>query len=163
MEFVCHANADKFIRDSITAGTSSIEHGFYVSRETLHMMAENNVAWTPTVFPLESLKSQFESPERRYIEEVIDNHLSSISHAASIGVRLNIGTDSGSRGVEHGYSFFDELRLFHKAGLSLREILPAACMDEKEIEEGNFLLVRKDFIMKRKIEAVYSRGQNVIL
>lgn len=106
LELVCHANADSFIRNAIKVGTSSIEHGFFISNETLHMMAEAGISWTPTVFPLQSLKSQLEYPEKKYIEEVTENHLSSINYAASIGVRLNIGTDSGSKGVKHGESFF---------------------------------------------------------
>jgi predicted amidohydrolase YtcJ len=159
LTFACHANADSFIRNSVEAGTSSIEHGFYISNETLHMMAEAGVSWTPTIFPLQSLKSQLESPEKRYIDEVTENHLSSINYAVSIGVKLCIGTDSGSRDVEHGKSFLNELQWFQKAGLSLKQILSAACMDMEEIEKGNFLLVKKDFIKTRRIEAIYKDGE----
>lgn len=162
MELVCHANSDVAIRNSVCAGASSIEHGFFVSRETLHMMAEAGISWTPTCFALLSLTSELSSPERKYIMEVIDNHLISISYAVSIGVKLNIGTDSGSRGVRHGKSFFDEMHLFRKAGLSVEQILSAACVSKKEMEKGNFLLVKKDFIKTRKIEAVYNNGVEVI-
>jgi hypothetical protein len=162
LELICHANTDKFIKNAIEAGTSSIEHGFFVSSEILHMMAEAGISWTPTVFPLQNLKSQLEYPERKYIEEITENHLSSINYAASIGVKLNIGTDSGSRGVEHGKSFFDELALFHTACLSLKQILLAACMSVEEIEKGNFLLVKKDFIKTRNIEAIYNGGNELI-
>jgi imidazolonepropionase-like amidohydrolase len=159
MEFVCHANADSFIRNAIEAGTSSIEHGFYLSNETLHMMKEAGVSWTPTVTPLQSIKEHLESPERRYIEDITEQHLASINYAASIGVRLNVGTDCGSRDVYHGDSFFDELQWFHKAGLSLKHILSAACMNDKEIKKGHYLLVKKDFVIKRKIEDVYHDGK----
>jgi predicted amidohydrolase YtcJ len=162
MELVCHANSDVAIRNSVCAGASSIEHGFFVSRETLHMMAEAGISWTPTCFALLSLTSELSSSERKYIMEVIDNHLISINYAVSIGVKLNIGTDSGSRGVRHGKSFFDEMHLFRKAGLSVEQILSAACVSKKEIEKGNFLLVKKDFIETRKIEAVYNNGVEVI-
>lgn len=155
MQFVCHANADSFIRNSIETGTSSIEHGFYISNETLHMLKEARVSWTPTIFPLQSIKEHLESPERRYIEEITEQHLASINYAASIGVKLNVGTDSGSRGVEHGGSFFDELQWFHKAGLSTKQILGAACMSDVEIAKGNYLIVKKDLIITREIEAVY--------
>jgi hypothetical protein len=159
LTFACHANADSFIRNSVEEGASSIEHGFYISKETLHMMAEAGVSWTPTIIPLQSLKSQLESPEKRYIDELTDNHLSYINYAVSIGVKLNVGTDSGSRGVEHGRSFLDELQWLQKAGLSLKQILPAACMDMEEMEKGNFLLIKKDFIKTRKIEAIYNNGE----
>jgi len=61
-----------------------------------------------------------------------------------------------------GSRFFDELHLFRKAGLSLKQIMPAACMSEEEIEKGNFLLVKKDFIKTRKIEAIYTGGAELI-
>jgi predicted amidohydrolase YtcJ len=162
MEFVCHANADSFIRNAIEAGTSSIEHGFYLSNETLHMMKEAGVSWTPTVTPLQSIKEHLESPERKYIEDITEQHLASINYAASIGVKLSAGTDCGSRGVHHGESFIEELQWFHKAGLSLKHILSAACMNDEEIEKGNYLLVKKDFVIKRKIEEIYFSGKRIV-
>jgi predicted amidohydrolase YtcJ len=159
LEFVCHANADNFIRDAIETGTSSIEHGFYISNETLHMMKEAGVSWTPTVTPLQRIKEHLESPERKYAEDITEQHLASINYAASIGVKLNVGTDCGSRGVYHGESFIEELQWFHKAGLSLKHILSAACMSDEEIEKGNYLLVKKDFVIKKRIEEIYFRGE----
>ncbi len=159
LDFVCHANADSFIRNSIEVGVKSIEHGFYISNETLHMMKEADVSWTPTIIPLQSIKYQLESPERRYIEDITEQHLASINYAASIGVKLNVGTDSGSKGVEHGKSFFDEIQWFRKAGLSLKQILSASCMSYDEIERGNYLLLKKDFFITRSIEALYCGGK----
>lgn len=161
MEFICHANADSFIRNAIEAGTSSIEHGFYISNETLHMMKEAGVSWTPTVTPLQSIKEHLESPERSYIEDITEQHLASLNYAASIGVKLNVGTDCGSRDVYHGDSYFDELQWFHKSGLSLKQILSAACMSDEEIEKGNYLLVKKDFVINRKIEDIYFNGKRI--
>ncbi|MBI4768598.1 MAG: hypothetical protein HY787_29100, partial [Deltaproteobacteria bacterium] len=31
----CHANSDRAIRQAVDSGVSSIEHGFFISRETL--------------------------------------------------------------------------------------------------------------------------------
>ncbi|MCL4476101.1 MAG: amidohydrolase family protein [Nitrospirae bacterium] len=155
LELACHANSDTAIRNAVEAGVSSIEHGFFISRETLHMMAESGTAWTPTAFALRTLASIVEPSEKRYIEKVVETHLSSLQYAASIGVRLRAGTDSGSKGVRHVASFIEELRLWEKAGLSLEQILSAACMHEEEIEKGNYMLVRRDFLSTEKIEAVY--------
>jgi len=159
LDFTCYANADIFIKNAINAGTSSIEHGFYVSNETLHMMKEYGVSWTPTVIPLQTIKDQLESPEVKYIEDLTEQHLASINYAATIGVRLNVGTDSGSRAVEHGKSFFDELQWFHQAGLSLEQIIGAACVCDEEIGKGNYLIVKKDFIMIREIVAAYHKDK----
>jgi imidazolonepropionase-like amidohydrolase len=159
----CHANSEKAIEDAVSAGASSIEHGFFITRKALHMMAETGVSWTPTVFALAVLSDALSSPEGKYIERVVEKHLESVSYASSIGVKLNVGTDSGSKGVRHGESFFDELRLFRRAGLSLEEITLSACMDTNEIGKGNYLLVEEDFTTTGKVAAVYKRGQPLLL
>ncbi|MGE5300475.1 MAG: amidohydrolase family protein [Acidobacteriota bacterium] len=159
LEVACHANSDSAIRDAVAAGVSSIEHGFFVSKETLHMMAEAGVAWTPTASALLSVAAPLPQDQRRYLEEVVDAHLLSINFACAAGVTVRVGSDSGSEEVSHGGSFFQELRLFRKAGLTNEQILSAACMDIGEIEKGNYLLVKEDFIESGNMEAVYVRGE----
>jgi len=161
LKVVCHANGDEAIYNAVKAGASSIEHGFFVSDKTLIFMKEREVSWTPTLFALQSLSAFSDSLERRRIEGIIARHCESVEYAASIGVKLAVGTDSGSRGVEHGTSFIEELRLFRKAGLSLEQILQAACMEEEEIEKGNYLLVKDDFIETGRIETVVRKGRPV--
>jgi imidazolonepropionase-like amidohydrolase len=161
LEVACHVNGDTAIRNAVTAGVTSIEHGYFIANETLHSMKEKNISWTPTVFALLSHASELSLSDRRHMEKIIDNHTKSINYAASIGMKLNIGTDSGSKGVKHGESFFEELRLFQKAGLSLEQVLSAACMSKDEIAKGNFLVAEKDFINTGKIEAVFSGGRQI--
>ncbi len=159
LKMVCHANSDRAIRDAVVAGAASIEHGFFVSKETLKMMADYEVSWTPTVFALRSVADLLPHGQRPYIEEVIERHLLSIQCACEEGVKLQVGSDSGSKGVDHGTSYFEELRLFKKAGLSHEKILAAACMDASEIAKGNFLVVKEDFAETGKVEAVYREGK----
>ncbi|MCL5022859.1 MAG: amidohydrolase family protein [Nitrospirae bacterium] len=158
LHVACHANSDRAIRAAVRAGAGSIEHGFFVSGETLHMMAESRVSWTPTVHALLHLTPALGPSGKKYIEEVTESHLASLSYAASIGVSLHIGTDSGSAGVRHGESFLEELRLFRRAGLDFAQILSAACMEEAEIGNGNYLLVKKDFISTGRIEYISRAG-----
>ncbi|MBF0329023.1 MAG: amidohydrolase family protein [Nitrospirae bacterium] len=154
----CHANSDSAIRVALASGVSSIEHGFFISKETLHMMAEKKASWTPTIFAMAAL-SEGSSPQiKKLIDEVVENHLIALNYAASIGVPLAVGTDSGSKGVRHGAAFFEELRFFSKAGISLEKILTAACMGEHEIEKGNYLLADKDFINTGKLQSVFCNG-----
>jgi imidazolonepropionase-like amidohydrolase len=149
------------IGNALAAGASSIEHGFFISREHIDEMAEKGVAWIPTVYALQSLAPTLKEAEKRYLAGVIDRHLSSIHYASSVGCMLRIGTDSGSKGVNHGSSFFDELTLFSKAGLTLPQILSSACVEEEETKKGNFLLVKKDFMTTREIEAAYQGGKYI--
>src|SRR5208282_162169 len=156
---VCHANSDAAVLNAIDAGAVSIEHGYFVSRDTLHRMAEARIVWIPTIFALHSLVVLYPADEQVIIEKIIERHLSSVSYAASVGVILRIGSDSGSKGTAHGSSFFEELQLFRKAGLPLEQIIPAACMDESEIARGNFLVATPDFTL----QAVYKGYRPLLL
>jgi hypothetical protein len=157
----CHANSDRAIRQAVDFGVSSLEHGFFISRETLQVMAEKGVAWTPTAIALLSLKSFFSGEVQNRVDRIVDHHLEAVQYAASLGVKLQIGTDSGSKGVRPGESFLKELRLFKKAGLTSNQILSAACLDQAEIEKGNYLLVENNFIEMEKVEAVYIKGLQI--
>lgn len=161
LDMVCHANSDAAVLNAVRAGAVSIEHGYFVSRETLHAMAEAGIAWTPTIFALDCFAKLYPAAERSAIEKTIDEHLASVNYAASIGVPLRAGTDSGSRGVPHGCSFFRELLLFKKAGLSPGQIIEAACMNESEMDRGNYLLVGKDFPSAEALQAVFRNGGQI--
>lgn len=158
---VCHANGDGAIRRALDAGASSIEHGFFITRESLHLMAERTVSWTPTAHAFASLARYCPPDEAGHVERILDSHLSSINYAASIGVTLHAGTDSGSKGVSHGASYIEELRLFLKAGLPLEQVLAAACMEQEEIDKGNYLVVKSDFISSGIIEEIVKGGERV--
>ncbi len=162
LKVACHANSDAAVRNAVLAGVSSIEHGFLISYETVLMMADAGISWTPTIVGLRNIIPSLHAGERTYMEEILDRHLVSINKAYAAGVTLKIGTDGGARGVRHGESFFEEMLLFLKAGLSPENIMQAACMRPEEVADGTFLLVRKDFIAAREIEAVYERGVRVI-
>lgn len=162
LKVAAHANSDRAVRDAILAGVSSIEHGFLISRETVHTMAAAGISWTPTVIGLQSVLPSL-ADGKAYMEEVLERHLASIAEASAAGVTLRIGTDGGARDVRHGKSFFEELLMFQKAGLSLQEILAASCMSPGEVDDGTFLLVKKDFIEAQEIDAVYERGIKLII
>lgn len=162
LRVAAHANSDRSVRDAAFAGVSSIEHGFLISRETVLMMAEAGISWTPTVVGLRNIPPSLHSDEKRYMEGVLDRHLCRINEASAAGVTLKVGTDGGARGVRHGESFFEELRQFRKAGVPLEKIQEAACMPREEVDDGTFLLVRKGFIGTGEIEAIYEEGVRAI-
>jgi hypothetical protein len=122
-------------------------------------MIEKRISWVPTIIALLSLAAASTSAESKNIEKIIEGHLQAIAYAASIGVALRVGTDSGSKGVHHGASFFDELQQLQKAGLALEQILSVACMGNEEIEKGNYLMVKEDFITTKRIEAILRGGK----
>jgi hypothetical protein len=158
-----HANADPAIAQALRFGVASIEHGFFITEENLLAMARQGTTWTPTAVALLSQRDFVAEAEKKQLERILEDHLESIRLAAELGVRLKIGTDSGSRGVEPGESYLRELALFQKAGLSQEQILSAACVEKEEIRTGNYLWVEKDFIKKKRIESVFYQGKPLIL
>lgn len=121
LDVYAHANSDRSIRNAVEAGVLSIEHGFFIKEETIDMMREKGVSWTPTVFAF-ATAMVYEGADSPLVTRIIEGHLRSINYAASIGLRLRIGTDSGSKGVKHGDSFIKEAEFFQKAGLTQEQI-----------------------------------------
>ena len=46
---MAHANGDKTVAAAIRASVDSVEHGAYLEKETLHLLAERGTVWVPTL------------------------------------------------------------------------------------------------------------------
>ena len=159
----CHVNGDQAIRQAAVLPAASIAHGFFVTPETLQLLRENRVAWTPTIFALAHLEQGLSAEQRRERDRIIDRHLEAVAYAVSIGVALRVGTDSGAGSLRPGVSFIEELRLLKKAGLSLSQIVDAACQGPEGTRPGDYLQVREDFITTGVIEQIYRAGRPLVL
>ncbi len=126
-----HCSGEKGLAIAAAAGIGSIEHGFFMNRETLAIMRDNQVAWTPTFCPVHFQWAKPEaigwSPETvGNLRRILDSHAEHLRLADEMGVTLLMGTDAGSMGVEHGYAMFEEINRYLEAGLSLEKTLRAA-------------------------------------
>jgi imidazolonepropionase-like amidohydrolase len=155
----CHANGDGAIRTAAALPVTSIEHGFFMSRDSLQILREKGVVWIPTIFALAHLEEGLSADQRRERDRIIAGHLETVAYAVSIGVRVRVGTDSGAGHLRPGVSFFEELRLLRQAGLSLAQIVEAACLGPEENRAGDFLMVEEDFIEKASVEEIYLQGR----
>ena len=130
-ETFAHCSGVKGLTIAAQAGVGSIEHGFFMTRDILAIMAEQGVAWTPTFCPVHF---QWAHPEAvgwspatvGNLRRILDQHAQNLIHAHELGVPLLLGTDAGSMGVEHGYGVFDEIERYLEAGLPMKAILTAA-------------------------------------
>ncbi|MEJ2403342.1 MAG: amidohydrolase family protein [Candidatus Thiodiazotropha sp.] len=126
-----HCSGEKGLAIAAQAGIGSIEHGFFMNRETLAIMRDNQVAWTPTFCPVHF---QWAKPEAigwsaqtvDNLRRILDSHAEHLRLADEMGVTLLMGTDAGSMGVEHGHALFEEIDRYREAGLSLEKTLRAA-------------------------------------
>ncbi len=142
-----HVNSDKACREAVEAGVHSLEHGYFIAPETLEMMAEKGIYWTPTVA---AMANQSRDPDGRFsaaqlaiIECNYKKHMEMIQFAYENGVKLTIGTDSGSYNVPHGSSFLREMELFSEAGIPVTEVWRIATRNGWELLDlkGESLLV----------------------
>ncbi len=136
---MAHASSDAAVRLAVEAGVDTVEHGYFLSRESLLRMAEKNIAWIPTVIPVAAglnIRQEDGGPDREQrlvLERTVDRQLSMISEAVSLGVTLGVGTDAGAAGVEHGSAYLDELALYRRAGLASAEIFLCATLNSARI------------------------------
>lgn len=136
LKVMAHVNSDRAVKMAVRAGVDSVEHGYFVSKETLLLMAERGVSWVPTVVPVAVLSGRedlFSEKERKVAEKTYKAHLEAVAAAAELGVRIGVGTDAGSPGVLPGEGFLRELALYRRAGLSGAAVLRAASAQGAEI------------------------------
>ncbi|MEW6425311.1 MAG: amidohydrolase family protein [Bacillota bacterium] len=129
LKVMAHASSDLAVVSSARAGVDSIEHGYFMSRATLRMLAELGISWVPTVVPVAGQAGRsdlFTREQLGVIEKTYRNQLETIAEAARLGVAVGVGTDAGSPGVRHGEGFLRELALYRQAGLAPAVILKAA-------------------------------------
>jgi imidazolonepropionase-like amidohydrolase len=126
-----HCSGAKGLAVAAETGVGSIEHGFFMSRDILAVMAAKDIAWTPTFCPVHF---QWAHPEAvgwtaetvGHLRRILDDHARHLVLAKELGVRLLLGTDAGSMGVVHGAAVFDEIDRYLEAGLGLEATLTAA-------------------------------------
>ncbi|HNT38268.1 MAG TPA: amidohydrolase family protein [Rubrivivax sp.] len=128
---LAHCSGAKGLAVATEAGVDSIEHGFFMSREILARMRERDLAWTPTFCPVHFQWAQpgavgWSANTVGNLRRILDHHAQMLRVAHALGVRLLIGTDAGSMGVEHGRAVADEIERFVEAGLPLDAVLHAA-------------------------------------
>ena len=125
-----HASGVETVRAAVEAGVTSIEHGFFLDRATLELMAARGVAWVPT---LAAVQAHAEDPEGRHPPRIRDNlrrivrsQAAAIRRAEELGVELVVGSDAGSYGLAHGQALRREMGAWLEAGLSPRTVFAAS-------------------------------------
>jgi len=130
IKVMVHANGRLPVQQAVEAGCDSIEHGFFMGRENLERMAEYGCIWVPTVCTMkayaEILEFEGKLTQAAVAARNYESQLEQLRLARELGVKVALGTDSGSPGVLHGESLFEEMKLYVKAGYSLVETVKCA-------------------------------------
>lgn len=128
-----HATTPEGIRNAITAGVDSIEHGHGADRQDLELMKAKSVYWVPTMgYFFYHVDDQTSSPRaRKYMEEVLQRARQNIPLARELGIRIANGFDP-SNAESHGQNAH-EIIAMTKLGLTPMEAIRAATTTAAEL------------------------------
>ncbi len=131
LKVMAHASSDEAVKMAVRAGVDSIEHGYYLTKDTLKLMAERRVAWVPTIAPVAALGARSTpgsgpGQDHSLIKRIYEEHIEKLRFALYSGVILGMGSDAGAPGVRHGAGLLTEMEMYKRGSLSNRSILKAA-------------------------------------
>lgn len=138
LQVMAHASSEEAVQTCIQAGVDTLEHGYFLSEDSLKELAAKEIPWIPTVVPVANQpndKDLYSEKELVIIKQTYELQLKMIDKAQDLGVKLGIGTDAGAYQVRHGLSYFRELELFNQTSLSPLEIIKIATKNNSEIIE----------------------------
>ncbi len=125
-----HANGRLPVGAAVAAGCDSVEHGYFMGRENLELMAQRGTFWVPTMYTMKAYADHVETcrgaADRRVIEKTLAHQLDQVAIARQCGVRVALGSDAGSAGVLHGEAVVEEMKLLIRAGYRLEEAIRCA-------------------------------------
>jgi imidazolonepropionase-like amidohydrolase len=131
-----HAQGTTGIKNAIKAGIDSIEHGFYLDDEIFEMMKEKGVFLVATLvapyFIVENGKDG-SIPEYavKKATDAMEAHQESFKKAYKAGVKIAMGTDSGTPYNHHG-SAPHEIKLMIECGMNPMDALVASTKGSAE-------------------------------
>jgi imidazolonepropionase-like amidohydrolase len=127
-----HATTVEGIRNAITAGVDSIEHGHGADQQDLEMMKAKGVYWVPTMGYYFAHVDSARSPEaHKYMEEVLQRARRNIPIARELGVKIANGFDPSSA-AEQGKNA-QEIIAMSKLGLPPIEAIRAATANAADL------------------------------
>jgi len=130
-----HAITSEGIKNAVTAGVDSIEHGHYANREDLELMKEKGVFLVPTIGGIDAFIARLGEPtsaqQKKRREARLEAMRNEIQTAKSLGVKIAAGFDPASA-EEHGKNA-TELEAMVKRGMTPLEVMQATTVNAAEL------------------------------
>ena len=111
---MAHANGDGTVCAALAGGVDSIEHGAYLTDETLCQLAESHAVWVPTLVTIANLIGCGRFPDE-VLKPLLHYQMNAVKKAAALGAKIACGSDAGAYRVLHGQGGLDELALLRRA------------------------------------------------
>ncbi len=103
LKVAAHATTPEGIKNAITAGVDSIEHGHRADREAIEMMKERGVYLVPTVGVIDATAPKDLTPEQRQrFDRFLRGVQEEIRMAMSLGVKIASGFDAATPSYRGG-------------------------------------------------------------
>jgi|HubBroStandDraft_2_1064218.scaffolds.fasta_scaffold07099_4 imidazolonepropionase-like amidohydrolase len=132
LRVAAHADSPEGIRNALTAGVDSIEHGHQADRSSFELIKQKNAFWVPTIgyyfFAVDTAKSP---QPHKYMQETLERTRQNISIARELGVKIANGFDPSSAEA-HGKNA-REIIAMTKLGLQPLEAIRAATTNAAEL------------------------------
>ena len=133
---LCHAHGDEGARAAVLAGVASIEHGTFLTRETLELMRDRGTALVPTYTTLVDLDEpggDYDHPVLTLRADfMVPRMAETIRIARELGVRVIAGSDT-SYGPESVSRIGVEVANFVKLGYSPIEAIRSGTIYTAEL------------------------------
>jgi imidazolonepropionase-like amidohydrolase len=131
-----HATSAEGIKNALTAGVDSIEHGHRINREDLEMMKTQGTFLVPTIgvidLDFEAFKDKpMSSEQRKRFETFLQGIQEEVQMAKSLGVKIAAGFDPASPET-HGKNAI-ELEAMTRRGLTPIEAIQASTINAAEL------------------------------
>jgi imidazolonepropionase-like amidohydrolase len=179
LKVMVHAHGDEGARAAVEAGAISIEHGTFLSRETLELMKSKGTYFVPTIITTEDLKipgGEYSNPTLELRGKFMMNELEqAFRDALELGVKIATGADN-DYSAESTTRVSLEAEHFVRLGMTNFQALQAATKNGAELlglgdktgtieigKEADLILVPKnplvDIMALQDMLLVISNGQ----
>lgn len=178
MQVIAHVSRKEDAVALVEQGVDGLAHVWHderIEEEALEAMAEQEVFVIPTLLVIQKVMEQKEKSEgeERLSFEAVQEEVERLHEA---GVPILAGTDPPNAGIDYSDDLFEEMRLLHEAGLSVKEVLKSATTNVYEqfpflpygIEpekKASFLVLEEkpgsSFAIRDRLERIRKNGRSI--
>ncbi len=134
LKVMAHANSEAAINEAVLGKVDSIEHGYFISDNTLKLLKNTGVSWIPTLIPVYNLYvTEKNQKVKENIRRILERQKCYLKKAFDLGVLIGTGTDGGASNVSLESSLSKEMQLYLDIGLKRDDVLKAACFNGHKI------------------------------
>jgi imidazolonepropionase-like amidohydrolase len=123
LSVAAHAHSDEAARAAVLAGAHSIEHGTYLSDETLALMKSRGTYFVPTISAWDGMSKSDDSIRQLRARTMQPRVRAAVAHAWKMGIKIAAGTDDGYNANSHRVS--DEVAELVQSGMTPMEAIKA--------------------------------------